>query len=411
MHRAYRYRFYPTPEQESLLRRTVGCCRFVYNKALALRQEAWAQRQERLSGYDLIKKITTWKKEPETEWLSEVSNVPLQQAINNLEVAYQNFFAKRAKYPTFKKKGSGGSCRFTKSGFRIKKGEVWLAKTKQPLDIQWSRPLPKNASPKQCTVKLTASGKWYVSFMCEEEIEKLPPIKASVGLDMGISALVTLSNGEKITNSKSSSKHRARLASAQRHLARKQKDSQRRLRAKRQVARIHDKISETRKDLLHKLTTRLVRQNQTIVVEDLAVRNMLKNRCMARSISDASWSMLRNMLEYKCGWYGRELVVIDRWFPSSKTCHGCGHVVEKLPLNVREWGCPKCGAHHDRDVNAAINILSAGTVDYTDGGIVRPKQQKLRTQTPMKSESLRLQAGERSKLGTGDIPFKNPTTL
>lgn len=376
MQRAYRYRFYPTPEQESLLRRTVGCCRFVYNRALALRQEAWTQRQEKLSGYDLIKKITEWKKEPETEWLSEVSNVPLQQAVNNLEVAYQNFFAKRAKYPTFKKKGSGGSCRFTEYGFRIKQGEVWLAKTKTPLDVHWSRPIPEDAAPKQCTVRLTASGKWFISFLCDVEIEKLPPVDKSVGVDMGITALVTLSTGEKVTNPKTARRYRRKLASAQRHLARKQKGSRRKFRAKRKVARIHEKISETRKDQLHKLTTRLVRENQTIVVEDLSVRNMVRCHNLAGSISDASWSMLRSMLEYKCNWYGRELKVIDRWFPSSKTCHGCGHVVEKLPLNVRSWTCPQCGAAHDRDVNAAINIKSAGTVDYTSGGVVRPKRTK-----------------------------------
>lgn len=374
MQKAFRYRFYPTPEQESLLRRTVGCCRFVYNRALALRQEAWTQRQEKLSGYDLIKKITQWKKDPETEWLSEVSNVPLQQAVNNLEVAYQNFFAKRAKYPAFKKKSSGGSCRFTEYGFRIKNGEVWLAKTKAPLDIRWSRPLPEGAKPKQCTVSLSPSGKWHISLLCEVEIEPLPGADKAVGLDMGITALVTISDGEKVTNPRPMKASRRKLSTAQRHLSRKTKGSKRMLKAKRKVARIHEKISEARKDQLHKLTTRLVRENQSIAVEDLSVRNMVRNHCLAGSISDSSWSMLRGMLEYKCKWYGRELRVVDRWFPSSKTCHGCGHVLEKLPLNVGEWDCPNCGAHHDRDVNAAINILSAGTVDYTRGGGVRPKR-------------------------------------
>jgi putative transposase len=376
MQRAYRYRFYPTPEQESLLRRTVGCCRFVYNRALALRQEAWAQRQEKISGYALIKKITDWKKDPETEWLSEVSNVPLQQAVNNLESAFQNFFAKRAKYPSFKKKSSGGSCRFTCYGFRIKKGEVWLAKTKTPLAIRWSRPLPEGAAPKQCTVKLTPSGEWYISILCEVRIEKLPILSKQIGLDMGLTALVTTSDGDKVTNPKPMKVHQHKLAVAQRHLARKQKGSKRHLRAKRKVARTHDRISETRKDQLHKLTTRLVRENQTIVVEDLSVRSMLKNHRLAGSIADASWARLKIMLEYKCEWYGRELKVIDRWFPSSKTCHRCGYVTDKLPLSARTWTCLKCKTNHDRDVNAAINILSAGTVDYTDGGSVRPKRTK-----------------------------------
>lgn len=376
MQRAYRYRFYPTPEQDALLRRTVGCCRFVYNRALALRCEAWAQRQERLSGYDLMKKITAWKKDPETEWLSEVSNVPLQQTINDLEVAYQNFFANRASYPSFKKKSAGGSCRFTAYGFRIKNGEVWLAKTKSQLDIRWSRPLPEGATPRQCTVKLTPSGEWHISFLCDVEIGRLPLTSKRVGLDMGITSLVTTSDGEKVTGPKPSKVYRRELATAQRRAARKQKGSKRSLRAKRKVARLHQKISDIRKDQLHKLTTRLVRENQSIAIEDLAVRNMLKNHCLAGSISDASWGELKRMLAYKCEWYGRELRVVDRWFPSSKTCHGCGHVVNKLPLNIRSWECPKCSATHDRDVNAAKNILSAGTVDYTDGGSVRPKRTK-----------------------------------
>jgi putative transposase len=374
MQRAYRYRFYPTTEQESLLRRTVGCCRFIYNRALALRSEAWTQDKERLSGYDLIKKITVWKQEEETEWLKEVSNVPLQQSISNLEVAFQNFFAKRGAYPSFKKKASGGSCRFTTSGFRIKNGEVWLAKTKAPLSIVWSRPLPEGVAPSQCTVKLTPSGEWFISFLCDVEIKPLPPIEKHLGLDMGISTLVTTSDGEKVTNPKAYRTSKRKLAHAQKHLARKMKASKNRHKAKRKVARIHRKISDIRKDQLHKLTTRLVRENQSIAIEDLAVRNMLKNHCLAGSISDASWGMFKQQLEYKCKWYGRELRVVDRWFPSSKTCHGCGHVVEKLPLNVREWICPKCSAPHDRDVNAAKNILAAGKVVNACGGAVNPKR-------------------------------------
>lgn len=386
MHKAYRYRFYPTLEQEILLKKTVGCCRFVYNRALELRQEAWTQRQEKLSGYDLMKKLPEWKKEEETEWLSEVSSVALQQSINNLEVAYQNFFAKRSKYPSFKKKASGGSCRFTETAFCIRRGSVWLAKTKVPLDIRWSRPLPEGDSPKQCTVRLTPSGKWFISFLCDVEIPKLPPVDKHVGLDMGITALVTTSDGGKVTNPKAYREHKRKLAHRQKHLARKKPGSKNREKARLRVARLHEKISNIRKDQLHKLTTRLVHENQVIAIEDLSVRNMLKNHCLAGSISDASWGDLRRMLEYKCGWYGRELRVIDRWFPSSKTCSSCGHVVEKLPLNIRNWTCT-CGAVHDRDVNAAKNILAAGTVVNACGGAVRPKGVNSRRQASSKQES------------------------
>lgn len=377
MKKAYRYRFYPTPEQENLLRRTVGCCRFVYNRALATRSEAWSQHKKKLSGFDLIKQITVWKREPDTAWLQEVSNVPLQQSINNLEVAFKNFYAKRARYPRFKKKDSGGSCRFTTSGFRLKGGQVWLAKMTEPLDIRWSRPLPEKTAPSQCTVRLLPSGEWYVSFLCDVKIKKLPAIEKSVGLDMGITALVTTSDGEKVTNPKAYAQHHRKLAHCQRDLARKVKGSRNRQKAKIKVARIHRKISDIRKDQLHKLSTRLVRENQSIVIEDLAVRNMLKNHCLAGSIQDAGWQQLRGMLQYKCDWYGRNLKVVDRWFPSSKTCHCCGHVVDKLPLSVRSWVCPKCGAQHDRDLNAAINIHAAGTAVHACGGAVRPKRAKL----------------------------------
>ena len=372
--RAFKYRFYPTQEQETLLRKTVGCCRFVYNRSLAMRSEAWTQNKERLSGYDLQKKITIWKKEEETKWLSEVSNVPLQQSVCNLEVAFQNFFATRARYPNFKKKDSGGSCRFTTSGFRIKNGEVWLAKTKTPLNIVWSRPLPENSPPSQCTVRITPSGEWFISFLCDVEIEKLPAIDKHIGIDMGLTALVATSDGELINNPKPYKAHKRKLAHAQKHLARKVKGSKNRQKAKVKVARVHRKISDIRKDQLHKLTTRLVRENQSIAIEDLAVRNMLKNHCLAGSISDSGWHTLKSMLEYKCNWYGRELRVIDRWFPSSKTCHECGHVAEKMPLEVRDWTCPQCEAVHNRDINAAKNILAAGRVVIACGGAVNPKR-------------------------------------
>ena len=389
-HRSYRYRLYPTSEQEDLLRRTIGCCRLVYNRALALRRESWALRQEKMSSYDLIKLLPKWKQSNDFEWLGDVSSVALQQSVCSLEAAFENFFAKRAKYPNFKKKSSGGSCSFTKSGFKIKGDTVWLAKAKSTLIIHWSRPLPEGSPPSRCSIRLTPSGEWYISFLCDVRIETLPPSDKHVGIDMGINALATLSTGEKVANPRPMRRYRLRLATAQRHLARKQKGSANSRKAKRKVARIHDRISETRKDQLHKLTTRLVRENQSIAIEDLAVRNMLKNHCLAGSISDASWGELKRMLEYKCECYGRELRVVDRWFPSSKTCHGCGHVVDKLPLNIRSWECPKCSVIHDRDVNAAINILSAGTVDYTCGGLVRPKRGSASRLGPEKQVSLGL---------------------
>ena len=374
MQRSYRYRFYPTPEQESLLRRTIGCCRFVYNRALALHTDRWRKNKSRLSGYALQKEVALWKRAEETAWLRDVSSVPLQQSVSDLEASFHNFFAKRSGYPVFKKKDSGGSCRFTAFGFRIKKDGVWLAKTEAPLNIVWSRPLPEKASPSQCTVRLTPTGGWYIIFLCNIEVEALPPTDKHVGLDMGLTALVTTSDGEKVTNPRTFKTYKRKLANAQRNLSRKTIGSANRNKAKRKVAIIYQKISNIRKDHLHKLTTRLVRENQSIAIEDLAIQNMLKCRPLAGSISDSGWGFIKQQLEYKCRWYGRELRVVDRWFPSSKTCHECGHVVPKLPLNIRQWDCPKCSASHDRDVNAAKNILAAGGVVNACGGAVNPKR-------------------------------------
>jgi putative transposase len=238
----------------------------------------------------------------------------------------------------------------------------------------WSRPLPVGRSPSTVTVSRDAAGRWFVSMLCEDSgIEPLPAVNAVVGIDAGISNLVTLSTGEKISNPRHGCKDRERLARAQRALSRKAKGSKNWEKARGKVARVHARIADRRRDFLHKLTTRLVRENQVVVIEDLTVRNMLKNRRLSRAVSDASWSELRTMLEYKCAWYGRELVVVDRWFPSSKLCSACDTVRDELPLNVREWTCG-CGAVHDRDVNAARNILAAGLAVAACGDGVRPQR-------------------------------------
>ena len=370
--RAFKYRFYPTPEQETLLRRTIGCTRLVYNRALAARTEAWYERQERIGYVESSALLTTWKKEDGLEFLNEVSCVPLQQGLRHLQKAFGNFWAGRTKYPTFKKKRNGGSAEFTKSGFKFKDGQVFLAKSLEALNIRWSRFLPAGAEPSTITVKLSPAGRWAISLLVNVEIEPLPESPNQIGIDLGITSLVALSTGEKVANPKGFKAKRRKLRKGQKALSRKVKGSNNRYKARLKVAKVHEEISDARQDFLHKLTTRLVRENQTIAVEDLAVKNMLKNRKLSQAISDASWGELVRQLEYKCDWYGRNFVKIDRWFPSSKRCEHCGHVVEKLPLNVREWDCPKCGTNHDRDVNAAKNILAAGLAVSVCGANVRP---------------------------------------
>jgi putative transposase len=371
--RAYRYRFYPTTEQEQLLRRTLGCVRLVYNKALNTRTQGWYQRQERIDYKQTSAMLTEWKKLQSLQFLNEVSCVPLQQGLRNLQKAFTNFWAGHTKYPQFKKKRSGGSAEFTRSAFRWKDGQLWLAKCKESLPIRWSRPLPENCEPSTVTVKLDASGRWFVCLLVEDHtVKALPQLDKSVGIDAGITSLIATSDGEKIPNPKHFRRLRHKLRQAQKALSRRVKGSNNSEKARKQVAHVNAKMADARTDFLHKLTTRLVRENQTIAVENLAVKNMMKNRKLAGAIADASWSELVRQLEYKAAWYGRTLVKIDRWFPSSKRCGNCGHIIDKLPLDVREWDCPECGTHHDRDINAASNILAAGLAVIVCGANVRP---------------------------------------
>ncbi|MEG3975736.1 RNA-guided endonuclease TnpB family protein [Microcoleus sp. herbarium8] len=374
--KAFKYRFYPTPEQETLLRRTLGCTRLVYNRALWARTEAWYERQERVGYTETSSLLTAWKKQEDLDFLNDVSSVPLQQGLRHLQSAFSNFFAGRAKYPNFKKKRNGGSAEFTKSAFKWRDGQLFLAKTLEALAIRWSRAIPQGAEPSSVTVRLSPAGRWSVSLLVDIEIEPLPQSPNEVGIDLGITSLMALSTGEKITNPSCFKAKRHKLSQAKKALSRKQKDSKNRQKARLKVARVYAEISDARQDFLHKLTTRLVRENQTIAVEDLAVKNLVKNHKLALSISDASWGELVRQLEYKCKWYDRTLIKIDRWFPSSKRCGHCGNIVERLPLNLREWNCPKCSAHHDRDINAAQNILAAGLAVKVCGANVRPDRHK-----------------------------------
>ncbi|WP_035844591.1 RNA-guided endonuclease InsQ/TnpB family protein [Kitasatospora azatica] len=372
--RAFKYRFYPTDAQAAELSRTFGCVRKVYNMALQARTEAWTLRRERVNYNATSAMLTGWKKAEELAYLSEVSSVPLQQALRHLQGAFANFWLKRAKYPTFKsRKKSRKSAEYTSSAFRFRDGRLTLAKMSDPLDIVWSRPLPEGSVPSMVTVSQDAAGRWFVSVLCEDRPSMPAAVNAAVGVDAGVTSLVTLSTGEKVANPRHERRDRERLAKVQRDLARKAKGSNNREKVRIKVGRVYARIADRRRDFLHRLTTRLVRESQTIVIEDLSVRNMLGSRKLSRAISDSSWTEMRSMLEYKADWYGRDLVVVDRWFPSSKLCSACGTLRGKMPLNVREWTC-NCGTTHDRDVNAAKNILAAGLAVAACGDGVRPQR-------------------------------------
>ncbi|MGL6337718.1 MAG: RNA-guided endonuclease InsQ/TnpB family protein, partial [Waterburya sp.] len=339
-------------------------------------------RQERVGYNQTSSMLTNWKKEEDLVFLNEVSSVPLQQTLRHLSKAFENFWAKRAKYPNFKKKRNGGNAEFTRAAFKWKDGKLWLAKCKEPLNIVWSRFLPDGTSPSTVTVKLEPSGRWFVSLLVDDPtVQPLLPTTKSIGIDVGISSLLTTSDGDKIANPKHFNRLYQKLACAQKLLSRKTKGSNNRSKARLEVAKIHAKIKDARTDFLHKLTTDLVRANGVIVIEDLAIRNMVKNHKLARSISDAAWGEMFRQLEYKCEWYGRKLVKIDRFFPSSKRCNHCGFVMNQLSLDIRSWDCPSCKTTGiDRDINAGQNILAAGLAVIVCGSDIRPDRHSSRGQ-------------------------------
>lgn len=364
--RAYKYRFYPSPEQADLLNRTFGCVRAVWNLALEERTRAWVVERRNVSYADSSALLTRWKQLEEYSWLSEVSSVPLQQTLRHLQGAFQKFWSKQNRYPRFKSRHkSRASAEFTASAFRWRDGALTLAKMTVPLDIVWSRPLPHDAVPSMVTVSRDRAGRWHVSILVETVVEHLPPARQeAVGVDLGLSSFAVLSTGEKIANPRFSRKEAARLARAQREHMRRQKGSANREKSRRKIARLQARLADRRRNFLHQTSTRLIRENQTVVLEDLSIAAMSAaggrsktglNRC----IRDASWAEFRSMLQYKAVWYGRNLVIIDRWFPSTRLCSSCGTVTDRKALNVRKWTCA-CGATHDRDVNAAKNVLAAG---------------------------------------------------
>jgi putative transposase len=358
--KAFKYRFFPTDEQAAQLARTFGCVRFVYNQALDYRSKSWQQEKKSINYHDTALKLTEWKKEPEKAFLSEVSSVVLQQSLLNLDTAFTNFFENRAQYPKFKSRRHRQSARYATNAFTFRDGRITLARQSEPLDIAWSRPLPDDAKFLNLTISRDTSGRYFVSILVETDLKPLKKTRAEVGIDVGIKTLATTSEGEKLENPRPLVKYEKRLRILQRRLSRKVKDSNNRKKARFRVARLHARISDTRRDALQKFTTEIIRENQAIFVEGLNVVGMLKHPNLARHIADAAFGEIFRELEYKANWYGRTYFALDKFFPSSKLCSSCGHVLEELHLSEREWDCPACRAHHDRDINAAINIKKAG---------------------------------------------------
>jgi putative transposase len=394
MRTAYKRRAYPTSEQAAVLNRTFGCVRLVWNRTLAWRHARYYTEGQPTNFPAANAYLTQMKRLPELAFLSDVASVPLQQALRIQQTAFANFFAKRARYPRYKSRMGRQSAEYTRSGFRYRDGRLLLAKMDAPLEFVWSWPDidPATINPTTVTVSREPCGRWYLSFAVDvADPEPLASTGAMVGRDMGIKDFAVTSDGERIAHPRTLERKARALARYQRRMARCVKGSNNRKKAATKVARAHRKVRAARTDFLHKVSTNLVRDHDVIVLEDLAVKNMVCNRKLAKAISDCGWGTFRNMVQYKASKTGRLVIVIDRWFPSSKTCSGCGYLLAELSLGTRQWTCPSCGTLHDRDVNAAKNILAAGLAASACGGDVRHLGN--RVLSPVKQETQPVKVG------------------
>jgi putative transposase len=374
MRLGFRCRAYPDAAQQQVLARTFGCVRVVWNRTLAARRIRWQTEHENTSYAQADRALTVMKQEPEFRFLNEVSSVPLQQALRHQEKAFRAFFQRRTRYPRFKSQHGRQSATWTRAAFRMKGGALWLAKIDAPLRYVWTWPDtdPAELNPTSVTIARDPAGRWFVTFQVGmPDPAPWPATGTSVGVDVGLASFAVLSDGQKIPHPKDWERYERRLKRYQRRLARCRRGSANSARARVKVARAHSRVVDARRDFLHKTSTSLVRRFDLIAVEDLNVAGMARNRRLAHAICCTGWGDHRRMLDYKAARYGRQITVVDRWYPSSKTCSACGHLLADLSIGTRRWTCPTCGARHDRDINAAKNILAAGLAVTACGGGIR----------------------------------------
>lgn len=385
--RTYQFELMPTQEQKVLLDRHFGCIRFVYNHFLDQRKEQYQSDKKSDNYYAQAAKLTDLKKQEETSWLKEVNSQALQFSLKCLDSAYINFFAGRAKFPRFKSKKNKNT--FTVPQFsRLEGNNLYMPKFKEGIKAIVHREVKGEIG--KCTLSKTPTGKYFVSILSEEQYEPKEKTGAVCGIDLGLKDFAITSDGVRFKNNRYTKRYERRLAKAQQHLSRKTRGSNSFEKQRRKTARLHEKITNSRMDNLHKVSCQLVSKYDTICLEDLSVKGMVKNHKLAKHISDASWGTFVRLLEYKADWNDRQVVKINRWYPSSKTCCECGYINQDLNLSIREWTCKGCGITHDRDLNAAKNILqegikilnSAGTVENTGGAINKTSAKKHKAVKP-----------------------------
>jgi len=401
----YRFRLYPNKEQQILLAKHFGCSRFLYNHFLARRKEEYLTTGRSNNFVRDCKELTELKKEDEHIWLKEVNSQSLQQAIKHLDAAYGNFFEKRAKFPKFKNKHDKQSFRIPQN-VRLVENKLVIPKFLEGIKCKVHRPVNEEIS--FATITKNKSGQYHCTLMVEKEVEQHKKTKKEVGIDLGIKTLAVDSDGKEYENIRPLKSLKHKIKRTQRKLSKRRhkttdKQSKRVEKLRRKLARLHQKAKDVRQNHLHQTTKRLIDENQVIYLETLAVKNMMKNHCLAGAIADCGWYELTRQLEYKAAWYGRTIVKIDRFFPSSKTCSECHFIKQDLTLKDREWDCPECKTHHDRDVNAAKMILLQGKKinETTTVGTTESKARRLRNKTEGTISRLRVKREAPTSLGSG----------
>ena len=401
----YRFRLYPNKEQQILLAKHFGCSRFLYNHFLARRKEEYLTTGRSNNFVRDCKELTELKKEDEHIWLKEVNSQSLQQAIKHLDAAYGNFFEKRAKFPKFKNKHDKQSFRIPQN-VRLVENKLVIPKFLEGIKCKVHRPVNEEIS--FATITKNKSGQYHCTLMVEKEVEQHKKTKKEVGIDLGIKTLAVDSDGKEYENIRPLKSLKHKIKRTQRKLSKQRhkttdKQSKRVEKLRRKLARLHQKAKDVRQNHLHQTTKRLIDENQVIYLETLAVKNMMKNHCLAGAIADCGWYELTRQLEYKAAWYGRTIVKIDRFFPSSKTCSECHFIKQDLTLKDREWDCPECKTHHDRDVNAAKMILLQGKKinETTTVGTTESKARRLRNKTEGTISRLRVKREAPTSLGSG----------